>query len=145
MIENSCSTTIYRPDGSTWVVNDPKEVQGLVACLNKFDNECEAFHRKLMSENVKAYRCNDGWVDRKNYIVTFHSDDKTYGYYWGNLDLKIGDKIFIGDVHDSGKFAIIEEVVSCDKNWGTGKYRYKLIEEPPTPKVKWYKKLFTRK
>lgn len=129
------SIEINRPDGSSIIIHDHDKAPGIMGCLRKFDEECYAFHEILMSQDVKAYRCNDGWVDRENHNITFFSNDRQYGYYWGNLNLKNGDKIFIGNAHSYGKYAIIESVVS--HGYHSSKYHYKLIEEPKREKRKW--------
>lgn len=129
------SIEINSSDGSLIIIHDHDKAPEIMGCLRKFDSERRTFHEKLMSQDVKAYRCNDGWVDRENHNITFFSNERQYGYYWGNLNLKKGDKIFIGDAHDYGKFAIIEDVLS--HNLHSAKYHYKLIEDPIKVKKKW--------
>ena len=103
-------------------------------CLNKFDDECYVFHEKMMNEGVKAYRCNDGWVDREKHNITFFSSDRHYGYYWGNLSLNTGDKIFIGNAHDGGKYAIIEHQIYRMNH--SARYHYKILEEPVKKRIR---------
>ena len=76
---------------------------------------------------VKAYRCNDGWVDRDRHIITFFEDEVKKGYYMGNMNLKEGDKIFIGNESSGGQFALIDNVI--DVVFGIAKYHYNLIDE----------------
>lgn len=68
------------------------------------------FHYFLISKGVKAYRNNDGWVNRKEKRITFDSYDKKKGWYLSNKELKVGDLIFIGNRCDGGRFAEIIEV-----------------------------------
>lgn len=75
-----------------------------------FDEECEAFHLRMYARGVKAYRCNDGWNDRENHVATFFKSEASKGYYWANMDLQVGDKIFIGNARDGGFFAIVDGI-----------------------------------
>lgn len=89
----------------------------------------ERFHDKLLSMGVRAYRSNDGWVDRENHIITFFREC-TLGYYFGMNELNVGDKIFIGDEADGGQFAIVDGIVDIDTIMERGrKYHYHLMEE----------------
>lgn len=98
-------------NGSVTIVHDLSVLDDILRADRKFYAECDAFHAKMMELGVKAYRCNDGWVNREHQIVTFHPDDRTPGYYWGNRQLKCGDKIFLGDAGDGGVFAYIDYIV----------------------------------
>lgn len=84
------------------------------------------FHDKLMSLGVKAYRCNDGWVDREKHHITFFDSEAEYGYYWGSTRLKDGDLIFIGNRAKGGQFAKITGTISkfCGKT-----YSYELMDK----------------
>lgn len=78
----------------------------------KIQDDARAFHDKLLSLGVKAYRVNDGWVDRKRRIVTLFEDDYDIGYYYRGLkEINVGDLIAIGDVSDG---AMIVRVVELD-------------------------------
>lgn len=120
------STEFKMPGGGTIIVNNPSMVDEVAEGLHKFNMECLEFHQKLMSLGVKAYRCNDGWVDRHHHNVTFFSSEKEHGYYWGNMNLQSGDMIFIGNAHSGGHFATIENVI--DRGYGSVTYHYNLIE-----------------
>lgn len=102
------SVTIPHRNGGVTIVHDLSVLDDILRADRKFNAESDAFHAKMMALGVKAYRCNDGWVNREHNIVTFHPDDRTPGYYWGNRQLKCGDKIFLGDAGDGGKFAYID-------------------------------------
>lgn len=120
------STEFKMPGGGTINVNDPSMVDEVSQVIHKFNTECLEFHQKLMSLGVKAYRCNDGWVDRRHHNVTFFSSEKEHGYYWGDMNLQSGDMIFIGNAHSGGHFATIENVI--DRGYGSVTYHYNLIE-----------------
>ena len=113
-------------------IHDSRLLSTFIESEIKRRNEIKDFHNKLMEMDIKAYRCNDGWVDRKNHYVTFFSDDVKKGYYWGNKDLKVGDIIFIGNMDDGGRFA---KIIKCDKLWvsydgkWTRKYGYEPLDE----------------
>ena len=81
-----------------------------------------------MDIGVKAYRVNDGWVDRENKIVRFRDSEKDIGHYYGRTDLMPGDKIFIGCM-DLGGF--IAEIVSLERNtiFNSAYYHYKELEK----------------
>ena len=107
-------------------VNDARLVDTMIDINNKFNNECEEFHNKLMSLGVKAYRCNDGWVDRKRCVAIIDPSERTKGYYWFGK-AEIGDKIFIGNSHDGGRMAEVLKV----KEWVMDAlaFYYKPLEE----------------
>ncbi|MBQ2600589.1 hypothetical protein II582_04450 [bacterium] len=48
-----------------------------IQALREQKEEDKKFHEKLISLGVKAYRVNDGWVDRKNNVVTFFKSEKS--------------------------------------------------------------------
>lgn len=112
-------------NGGYMQINDATMVKPLLAAERKFREQCNEFHEKLLSMGVKTYRCNDGWVDRKNCIMTiFLSEhDKGYYYYGG---VKVGDKIFIGNAHDGGRFA---EVTKVEEGFASLDVSYKPLEE----------------
>lgn len=91
------STTLDCPRGEQIIVNTPAFLGPVAESIRNFSERSMAFYKKLMSMSVQAYRCNDGWVDRKNQIATFFSYEREYGWYWGNANLIEGDLIFIGD------------------------------------------------
>lgn len=125
--DGSIGKEYKQDDGSVWRVNDARHIETFERTIRNYNAQCNAYHQRLMEKGVKAYRCNDGWVDRKKCIVTFFSRERTKGYYWGNLDLKVGDKIFIGSMHDGGRFA---EIISCEPIlWSGRSYAYKPLEE----------------
>lgn len=133
-------TKLDFPGGGYIIVNDPAEVPGMIKFIHDINQRDAKFHHQLMEMGVKAYRCNDGWVDRDNHIVTFFEDEREHGWYWGNMSLTEGDKIFLGNPSDGGQFAIIDGV-AVERPWCT-KYHYHLIDEyigynPPKPKSKW--------
>lgn len=105
------SVEIKHRNGGVSIVNDLSVLDDILEADRKFYAECDAFHAKMVELGVKAYRCNDGWVNREHNIVTFHPDDRTPGYYWGNRQLKSGDKIFLGNAGEGGKFAYIDYMV----------------------------------
>ncbi len=76
---------------------------------------------------VTAYTCNDGCVDRENHIVTFFADEREPGYYWGNRNLKNGDKIFLRGMDDSGQFALVDSMVEIGSY--SVRYHYILTDE----------------
>lgn len=114
--------------GGTITVNNPSMIGKIADALQKFEEESMNWHNKLMEQGVKAYRCNDGWVDRENNVVTFFFKDRAEGYYWGNPDLKVGDKIFIGNEHAGGRFAEVDFIVRVSKDLRDGEYHYKFID-----------------
>lgn len=133
-------TKLDFPGGGYVIVNDPDEVPGMIKTIQDFNRNSEQFHNRLMEAGVKAYRCNDGWVDRVKHIVTFFVDERNRGWYWGNMHLNKGDKIFLGDPSDGGQFAIIDGVAK--QGWHCVSYHYHLIDEcistkPPKPKPRW--------
>lgn len=126
--------------GGRTIVNNPAMIDTILEVNRNFDAKCDAFHDELMSLGVKAYRCNDGWVDRINHYITFFADERYKGYYWGNMHLENGDKIFIGNASDGGKFAIIDRIVRLDYSSTT--YHYTIIEEDkPEEKIGWFKRI----
>lgn len=132
-------TKLDFPGGGCIIVNDLAEVPGMIQTIRDFNQRSNNFHSQLIELGVKAYRCNDGWVDRKNHIVTFFASERERGWYWGNMSLTKGDRIFLGNPSDGGQFAIIDRVV--DKDLRSARYRYQLIDEyirfdTPKPKSK---------
>lgn len=99
-------------------------------------NELDAFHEAMRLMEVRAYRYDDGLVDRINHEITFSVRDRYKGCYYGNLFLLRGDKIFIGNRHDGGKYAVIEKIVKC--GFLSTTYHYSLIEEQPRKKDRWF-------
>lgn len=133
-------TKLDFPGGGYVIVNDPALVPDMIQFIRETNQRDAQFHQKLMEMGVKAYRCNDGWVDRKNHIVTFFDDEREHGWYWGNMNLVQGDKIFLGNPSDGGQFAIVDGVAEV-REWCV-KYHYHLIDEyigynPPKQKAKW--------
>lgn len=137
-------------DGSVWQVNDASRIGEFERIHRDFNDECNDFHELLMNSGVKAYRCNDGWVDRKRCTAKFFSNEAVKGYYWGNMHLIAGDLIFIGNAHDGGRFAV---VIKAETMWGNaiechyyplaftldGKNR-KYITKNNAPKLSWWDK-----
>ena len=117
------------PGGGSVEVHDSRFLPTFLEINAKMKRETEEFHNKLMSLNVKAYRCNDGWVDRENKKVIFFSDEHEKGYYWGNKDLEVGDIIFIGNVNDGGRLA---KITKCENLWESykGEWSRKYWYEP---------------
>lgn len=122
------STEFNLNDGAKIIVNDPSLVAGIVQVLKESADRDAAFHQKLMSLGVKAYRCNDGWVDRKNHVVTFFQGERTRGWYWGNLHLKVGDLAFLGNVCNDGYFIRINGIVKQD--YSSASYHYNIVDLP---------------
>lgn len=106
--------TFDMPGGGSVEIHDSRFLPTFLEINAKMEREMEEFHNKLMSLNVKAYRCNDGWVDRKNKKVTFFADEQDKGYYWGRNDLEVGDIIFIGDMDGGGRLA---KITKCETLW----------------------------
>lgn len=132
-------TKLDFPGGGHIIVNNPAMLPGITQSILDFNRESDQFHSQLMELGVKAYRCNDGWVNRDNHIVTFFAFERERGWYWGNMNLKKGDRIFLRNPSGGGQFAIIDEVV--DKDLRSARYRYQLIDEyirfdTPKPKSK---------
>lgn len=98
-------------NGATIKINNADFIPAFEEAERKFREKSFAFHTKLMSMGAKAYRVNDGWVDRKRCKVTFFDRNKTYGFYWCNRNLHKGDLIFIGTESDGGRFASIVDKV----------------------------------
>lgn len=107
-------------------INNPVMAGPVVNALASFFEQACSFHESLMRQGVKAYRCNDGWVDRENHTITFFERERDEGYYWSDLDLQPGDLIYIGCASDpKGSFAEIVSVVT--KNGYKTEYEYKII------------------
>lgn len=121
------SVTLRGRNGSVTIVHDLSVLDDIMKADRKFYAECDAFHAKMMALGVKAYRCNDGWVNREHQIVTFHPDDRTPGYYWGNRQLKSGDKIFLKGIDNGGQFAYIDYMMEITSF--CVRYHYILSEE----------------
>ena len=102
------------PGGGYVEVHDSRFLPTFLEINAKMKRKMEEFHNKLMSMGVKAYRCNDGWVDRKNRKVTFFCNEHDEGYYWGRKDLEVGDLIFIGNMYDGGRQA---KITKCEDLW----------------------------
>ena len=133
------SVEIRDRNGGVTIVHDMSVLGDILEADRKFYAECDVFHDRMMALGVKAYRCNDGWVDRKNHNLTFFNNERTKGYYWGNLHLEKGDKIFIGNAHSEGKFALIENIV--ERGYHSVTYHYNLIEAEPERKEGWYRRI----
>ena len=136
------STKLDFPGGGCIIVNDPDEVPGMIRTIRNFNQKSDNFHLQLMEVGVKAYRCNDGWVNRKHNIVTFFDSERQRGWYWGNMNLNIGDRIFLGNASDGGQFAVIDGI--AEKGMWSSRYHYKLIDDymrfdKPSPISKWAK------
>ena len=121
----------FNVGGAIIEVHDSRILPSFIAINDKFNKEKDDFHNLLMSKGVKAYRCNDGWVDREDRKVTFFHDDKDTGYYWSDKSLDVGDLIFIGNMNDGGRFA---KIVKCEKIWEhnygwSRKYQYKPLNK----------------
>lgn len=113
--------------GSIGVRDDrPDLVASFARVHYTFMEKNKKFHEKLMNLGVKAYRCNDGWVDRDRHIITFFESDAEYGFYWGKTNLKCGDLIFIGNRAKGGQFAKITGIIR--KGYCVS-YSYELIDE----------------
>lgn len=91
-------------------INDASLVDSFLENHRKQKEMDYAFHNKLLQMGVKAYRANDGHVDRDNHKVTFFLSEKEPGWYWFGA-CNEGDKIFIGDRNAGGRFAIVTEVL----------------------------------
>lgn len=74
---------------------------------------CNRYHNALMALGVKAYRGNDGWVDRENNAATFFRCDRSEGYNYVADTMETGDLIFIGS-HDIGGWLCYVENVTRD-------------------------------
>lgn len=72
---------------------------------------CNRYHNALMALGVKAYRGNDGWVDRENNVATFFRCDRSEGYRYVGETVKTGDLIFIGS-HDRGGWLCYVEIAT---------------------------------
>ena len=120
------STTFHLDDGAKIIVNNPSLVPEVAAQLKESRDREVAFHQQLLSLGVKAYRCNDGWVDRQNHIVTFFRDERNRGWYWGNLHLKSGDLIYIGNAYKDGCFARVDMMTGSSSTFSS--YHYDIID-----------------
>lgn len=120
-------TKLDIPEGGYVIVNNPARLAEVAHTILNFELMSDRFHCQLIEMGVKAYRCNDGWVDRVNSIVTFFAFERERGWYWGNMQLNKGDKIFLGNPSDGGQFAIIDDV--AEVNCRYAKYHYHLIDE----------------
>jgi len=123
--DGSIGKKIDLGNGGYIQVNDATMVGSMIAITNQFNNVCAEFHNKLMSMGVKAYRCNDGWVDRIACEMSVFAHEKDKGYYWYG-EVGVGDKVFIGNAHDGGRFA---EVLSVKHYVHTQEIRYKPLQE----------------
>lgn len=130
----------YNPDGTIGKVlemagggqikvNDARFIPQIEYAIAKEKTEQKNFHDYLMSIGVKAYRANDGWVDRKKCIVRLFRHEKHHGWYWGNLNLNVGDKIFIGNCYDGGRLAEITELLDYGLFNDSRAYRYKPLDK----------------
>lgn len=113
------------PGGGQIKVNDARFVPQIENAIAKENTEQEKFHNHLMSIGVKAYRNNDGWVNREKRVVRLFRHEKQHGWYWGNLNLNVGDKIFIGNCYDGGRLAEITEVLDYGLFNNSRAYKYK--------------------
>ena len=121
--ENGTVGKVYHLEsGATIKINDADFIPAFEEAERKFREKSFAFHTKLMSMGARAYRVNDGWVDRKKCKVTFFNGEKIYGYYWCNRELQKGDLIFIGTESNGGRFASIVDKV--DEWRGSVSYTY---------------------
>ena len=87
-----------------------------------YDIQRSTFNTKLIEQGVKAFRPNDGWVNRERLSVIFFKKN-LYGnnpcdtmYYHPEKTLQVGDLIFIGDYLNGGRYAKIEKVWSNEKD-----------------------------
>ena len=117
------------PGGGQIKVNDARLVPQIENCIAEQNTKYEKFHDYLMSIGVKAYRANDGWVDRKERIVTLFRHEQERGFYWGNLNLNVGDKIFIGNCRNGGRLAEITELLDYGLFRDCRYYKYKPLDE----------------
>ena len=120
-------TKLDFPGGGHIIVNNPAMLPGVALSILDFNQRSDQFHSQLMELGVKAYRCNDGWIDRENHIVTFFATERKRGWYWGNMNLNTGDKIFLGNASDGGQFAVIDGI--AEKGMRSSRYHYKLIDD----------------
>ena len=114
-------STEFKAYGTTITVNRPDLVPLMQEVIEKGIARNEAFHKALVERGVKAYRCNDGWVDRENFKVTFIGPEREKGYYWGSKALLEGDLIFIGNSHSGGRFA---RITGPAKSYGPYSWSY---------------------
>lgn len=122
---------IDMPGGGYMEVHDSRILNSFLEADRKLKEESQAFHKKMMNLGVKAYRCNDGRVDRKDKVVFFDDYDNEVGYYWGDKNLNPGDKIFIGSFRNGGRFA---RIVECTYEYDDGpywirRYKYEPLDE----------------
>lgn len=117
------------PCGGQIKVNDARFVPQIENIIAEQETEQEKFHDHLMSIGVKAYRVNDGWVNREKCVVRFFRHEKQHGWYWGNLNLNVGDKIFIGNYYDGGRIAEIKELLDYGLFNNSRAYKYKPLDK----------------
>lgn len=119
--DGTVGKTYKLQNGATVKINNADFIPIFEKAEREFRGKSTAFHDKLFAMGAKAYRVNDGWVDRKRCQVTFF-DEKDFGFYWGSRELKAGDLIFIGTESDGGRFAKIIDKV--DEWRGSVTYSY---------------------
>lgn len=80
-----------------------------------YASQRSTFNKKLIEQGVKAFRPNDGWVNRKGLGIIFFKTNP-YGnnpietmYYHPDAPLQVGDLIFIGDYTKGGRYTRIEK------------------------------------
>lgn len=110
-------------------INNPKLIVPTIDALAAFFEAGFKFHETMMQQGVKAYRANDGWVDRENHEITFFRNERRdEGYCWSSLDLQPGDLIHIGCASDThGMFAKVTGVIH--RYDLEAKYKYKLMQD----------------
>ena len=125
----------YNPDGSIgkriwdFVVNNADLVPFMEKVQMKFERNNNLFHLNLISMGVKAYHCNDGWVNRERHRITFiYEWCKTPWFYWYDEDkpLEVWDIILLWDIGHGGRFAIITEKIDLCNDSGT--FGYELLD-----------------
>ena len=121
------------PGGGYIEVHDSRLLPVFLKMNDRFWNTAREFHKKLLDMGVKAYRCNDGWVDRGTLVIHFFSDDNEVGFYWNGLgNLDVGDLIFIGSQDTGGRFARIVDKERrfnhCDGSWSQAYHYVPLVE-----------------
>lgn len=101
-------------DGGAVCRCDAELAPSIISVQERIRTDAEIFHKKLLSLGVKAYRVNDGWVDRKKRIVTLFNDEHDYGYYYrGEQNINVGDLIAIGTVYSGAMIVkVVEKCVS---------------------------------
>lgn len=125
----------YNSDGSigkriwNFKVNNADLIPFMERVQRDFEENNNLFHLKLMSMGVKAYHCNDGWVNRERHRITFIYDMcKTPWFYWYDEDepLEVGDIILLWNSGDGGRFARITEKIDLCNDSGT--FGYELLD-----------------